>query len=34
MAEMTVTHQRKGDKANQTIQTVLVVDTVILEDRA
>ena len=34
MAEITVTHQRKEVKANQTIQTVLVVDTIILEDRA
>ena len=34
MAEMTVTHQRKEVKANQTIQTVIVVDTIILEDRA
>ena len=34
MAEMTVTHQRKEVKANQTIHTVIVVDTIILEDRA
>ena len=34
MAEMTVSHQRKEVKANQTIQTVLVVDTIILESRA
>ena len=34
MAEITVTHQRKEVKANQTIQTVLVVDTLTLEDRA
>ena len=34
MAEMTVIHQRKKVKANQTIQTVIVVDTIILEDRA
>ena len=34
MAEKTVTHQRKEVKANQTIQTVIVVDTIILEDRA
>ena len=31
---MTVTHQRKEVKANQTIQAVIVVDTIILEDRA
>ena len=34
MAEMTVIFQRKEVKANQTIQTVLVVDTIILGSRA
>ena len=33
-AEITAFFQQKEVKANQTIQTVLVVDTIILEDRA
>lgn len=33
MAELTVSYQRKEVNANQTIQTVIVVDTIILEDR-